>query len=260
MLTMREIKDTVVHLLWTGVEQWIASVPELGMPDLIVGVQESRRARELDPSGERYWALINERTPQVDDEYDAACEQHERLVDALVRRQLRRLEADGFQRLAMACGNRHLPADLRRWARRQYDRAVASRARDAWWQVAYAVLVLRDAAEWEAAHDDGGAAAQQLRIESSATLPLRNRAGALQGEVARLSARIEELQQLRGKARKAARAELSAAFERFESALDELLQIREDLRGEDFSTTQQAERLSSRYSSVVGRVRPRQYS
>jgi hypothetical protein len=164
-MTRNAMSDAVLWLLRNAAERLFGEYA----PDFVVGVVPTEYSAEAeidrpweqyDHQGELcYWgglydAAVAERWEACEAEYAAASASHEARIDRWIVEQLADLQATGMQRLVLACRNRHLPAELRRWAGRQHAAALRSTSPDAWVAVAFAVLTLRDAVEWEAAHDE----------------------------------------------------------------------------------------------------------
>jgi len=146
MMTRDELKASVAFLLRTIAERRL----EGRRPDYVVGFDVTRDSRATLGWERQYDAIMAEREPQASAEYSADVAEYEAAVRDYMREEWNDLKAHGMGRLQRACRSRHLPADLRKWAQRQLALAMKSPNALA---VAYAVLVLRDAAEWEAAHE-----------------------------------------------------------------------------------------------------------
>lgn len=161
-MNRREMKLTVLAL----VRDRALARYEHYTPDLVVDdAPVSRATREwaaTSPVGRAALAaLAAENEARASARFADADAEFEVAVRRAVIAELRNLRLTGLRRLRLACASRYLPTDLRTWARRQLAKAEAAGPRAAW-AVAYAVLVLRDAAEWETAHDGEAAAASAL--------------------------------------------------------------------------------------------------
>lgn len=144
--TANDVRATVIALIRDAVEAKLGE----RRPDLIVGFDVTRSTREVFGWERVYDAAVAESAPSAEVEHEALCAEWETSVRSAVAKELSDLRRTGLRRLRIALSNRYLPADLRKWAHRQFERAVKKRNP---WAVAYVVLILRDVVEWESIHD-----------------------------------------------------------------------------------------------------------
>jgi hypothetical protein len=142
-----DLKGTVLSLLRDAAEAKLGE----RRPDFTVGFDVTRDSRATFGWERAYDAAIAERVPVAEAEHEALCAEYEASVRHEVAKQLADLRRTGLRRLRIALASRHLPADLKKWATRQFGLALKKRNP---WAVAYIVLILRDVVEWEASHDE----------------------------------------------------------------------------------------------------------
>lgn len=145
-MTRDEMKAQVAFLLRTIAER----VLEGTRPDYVVGFEVSRTSQGVWGWERRYDAAVAERAASAQAEYEAWGEVYERSVRRIMTAEWNELKAHGMGRLRLALASKYVTPELRHWAMGQY---VRLRSKPDALAIAYLVLVLRDAAEWEAAHD-----------------------------------------------------------------------------------------------------------
>jgi len=145
MMTKTELKASVMFMLRTLAEAAL----EGQRPDVAVSVSASRLSRKV-----RGWEAAEQaeavaQLAKAEASEEAWADVYEAQVRRIMTAEWNDLRANGMVRLQLATRNRHVPAELRAWARRQLVKAVKQHNP---WAVAYAVLSLREAAAWEMAH------------------------------------------------------------------------------------------------------------
>jgi hypothetical protein len=148
-ITTNDVRATVLALLVDRAERKLAD----RRPDFVVGFDVTRATRATLGWERTYDAVVAERLADAEAEYAAAVEGYERLLRAAVITELTALRATGLARVRLLLEDGYLTDELHRWAERQLAKAVKTSNP---WSVAYLVLVLQDAAEWEADHDAYG--------------------------------------------------------------------------------------------------------
>jgi hypothetical protein len=161
-ITTNDVRATVLALLVDRAERKLAD----RRPDFVVGFDVTRTTRATFGWERAYDAAVSERLAETESQYGASVAGYERAVRAEVIKQLKDLRATGLVRVRLLLEDGYLPDELHRWAERQLAKAVKSSNP---WSIAYLVLVLQDAAEWEADHDaygDVGAEAAQASTDA----------------------------------------------------------------------------------------------
>jgi hypothetical protein len=161
MITIDDVKATVMYLLRTRAE----SLLEGSRPDVAVSLTASRASRQTFGWETRLDAVTAEALADADVREAAWAVEYEQRVRRIMTAEWDDLKATGVRRLQRAVRSSRVPAELRDWGKRQLVKAIKANNP---WPVAYAVLVLRDAAEWEAAHD----AIDDVEIAAFADSPL----------------------------------------------------------------------------------------
>lgn len=161
-MTTNDVRATVLELLVERAER------QLTRPDFVVGFDVTSETRATLGWERAYDAAVAERLPEAEAQYASEVTRYGASVHALVVSQLQHLRATGIARVRLLLEDGYLPDELHRWAERQLAKAVKSKNP---WSLAYLVLVLQDAAEWEADHDaygDVGTAAAQASTDAYA--------------------------------------------------------------------------------------------
>lgn len=159
-ITTNDVRATVLELLVERAER------QLARPDFVVGFDVTNTSRATLGWERAYDAEVAARLADAEAQYAADVTHYEARLRALVIAQLKSLRASGVARVRLLLEDGYLPDDLHRWAERQLAKAVKSSNP---WSLAYLVLVLEDAAEWEADHDaygDVGAEAAQASTDA----------------------------------------------------------------------------------------------
>ena len=145
-MTQNDLQAAVMYLLRQAAERKYEGF----RPDYTVGFEVTAASRAVRGWEQQYDAAVAERAAEAEVAYARAERNYEEAVRDEMRAQWADLKAHGVARLRLALGSRYLPRDLRAWAKRQYGLAIKSRNP---WAVALVILTLRDAVEWEQAHD-----------------------------------------------------------------------------------------------------------
>lgn len=154
-LSQKSIRASVVFMLRTAaeamLEQLASTDASCARPALQLGFETSRYSKSL-PQWERLYAeAVEAREPQAQAEYEAQRAEYRAKVRAQMRLIWADIQANGARQLRYAAGSTHLPEDLRGWVRRQLARSQQA-GNASPWSLAYVVLCVRDALDWEYSH------------------------------------------------------------------------------------------------------------
>jgi hypothetical protein len=171
-MTIDDVQQTVLFMLRTRAE----SLLEGSRPDVVVSLTPTRASRQTFGWEAKLDALTAEQLAHAERREAAWAAEYEQRIRRIMVAEWNELKATGVRRLQRAIRHPHVPADLRAWGARQLAKAIKTSNP---WSVAYAVLVLRDAAAWEAEQQpsvdeiDADSPAAQMQAEWVAhhTLP-----------------------------------------------------------------------------------------